>query len=110
MKSISIGLLVALVAAVVAGRPGLSVSAQSQPITCRISGSAHPELMPEYFVWELFFRAEIYTAKGTDEGLLLAPGQRFLPEGIRQGARAAGIAEADYRAFLEVGENALARV
>ena len=74
---------------------------------CSVSGAKYPELMPEYYVWEVYFRNHTIGASGELEGLQPPTGQQFHPGDVRNNARHLGIADADMIAFLEVGTKAL---
>jgi hypothetical protein len=110
MRSIGLGVSVVLLVSLVAGRLAIGVSAQDISRSCTVSGAKHPELMPDYFVWEFYFRTTTYTAKGLGEGLTLPPGKRFHPDGVRSGAKDVGVSEVDYLTFLQVGDDVLAKV
>jgi hypothetical protein len=109
-KTTAIGAALALAMSVAGGHFFARLTAQDAPRTCQVSGSKHPELMPDYFVWEFYFRTTTDSAKGETEGLVRSPGQQFHPDGVAGGAKDIGVPAAEYLAFLQVGDAALKKV
>jgi hypothetical protein len=68
-------------------------------------------LIPEYFVWEFFFRSRATAALGTeDDDLASASATDFHPDGVRNIARMdLKVTDDDARMFLEVGLSAVQR-
>jgi hypothetical protein len=109
-KTTAIGAALALAMSVAGGHLFARLTAQDAPRTCQVSASKHPELMPDYFVWEVYFRTTTDSAKGDTEGLVPSPGQQFRPDGVTAGAKQVGVPAAEYLAFLQVGDAALKKV
>ena len=77
---------------------------------CRVSGATYPELMPEYYIWEVYFRTMTDTASGKIEGVAPPLGKQFHPTIVNNNARYLGITDDELVAFLEVGTKALKKV
>ena len=86
-----------------------TLRAQNTRGPCSVNGAEYPELIPEFFVWEFFFRGTAAAALGTEstEFADSSPAD-FHPEGIRNVARMVlKVPDRDARTFLEVGLKAV---
>ena len=104
--------LLAVVAGVVAGVVYLAPTAVAEKAAadCSVSGAKYPELIPEYYVWEVYFRNLTLAASGEIEGLKPPQGKEFVPAIVRNNAAFIGISETDMLSFLEVGAKALKKL
>ena len=83
--------------------------AQGGLAPCEVDGSQYPELIPEYFVWEFYFRTITDSAKGDlDESTGKRPSDHILPEGVRKVAeRDLHIPVEDADLFLRIADAAV---
>lgn len=87
-----------------------NLHAQLQTVPCSVDGSKYPELIPEYFVWEFFFRSSVASALDTEDmSLKQASPDGFQLEAVRNSTSDLGISVQDARIFLEVGLKAVQR-
>ena len=86
-----------------------NLRAQNVSSPCSVNGAVYPELIPEYFVWEFFFRSRATSALGTESTELANVSTAdFHPNGITNIARMdLKVPDQDARTFLEVGLKAV---
>jgi hypothetical protein len=93
-----------------AAQPQAGAPAKPVGAPCTVSGAKYPELMPEYYVWEAYFRSLTLAASGQIEGVTPPPGKQFHPTIVSNNARYLGVSDDDLLAFLEIGDRALKKV
>lgn len=85
-----------------------NLHAQLQPVPCSVDGKKYPELIPEYFVWEFFFRSSAASALDTEDMSLTHASVTGLDaDAVRNSTSDLGIPVQDARVFLEVGLRAV---
>jgi hypothetical protein len=85
MRIFAFGCLSAgLAIAVYVAQPAASIAApKTSAATCSVSGAKYPELIPEYYVWETFFRIHTAGASGQTEGIAPPDARSFTPPTLR---------------------------
>ena len=83
--------------------------AQNVSSPCSVNGAEYPELIPEYFVWEFFFRSRATSALSTEStGLANVSTADFHPDGVTNTGRMdLKVPDQDARTFLEIGLKAV---
>ena len=92
MRIVLMSLSAAAIAALMSHVPTVA-STTAAPPPCSVSGAKFPELMPEHYVWEVYFRNLTAVASGKIEGVTPPQGKQFHPDIVNNNARYMGLSE-----------------
>ena len=111
MKAILSAGLIGFMSATVIWHSGPRLAAQADARPCEVDGAKYPELIPEYYAWDFYFRTMLRAASGNPEGNDAAKVTSYHPAVVRNIATLQlGITEQEFTTFLDVAADAVRKV